>query len=412
MADTVLGNIQIQALPTANPVDGNEYLHIKQGTGDRKVTIIDAMKPHSNNKNNPHNVTKEQVQLGNVTNDAQLKINANLSDVADKATSRNNLEVYSKEESDNNLAAHVNDKDNPHDVSKEQVGLGKLQNLDISNDFREDADKYASSRALSALFRAIQNEHPVGHLHTTLNPANPSTYLLCGGVWELYAKGQALVGYNPDVPGRGVGTTFGAASKNITTANLPRHSHSVTLGGGDHVHRVVGSTGGGGAHYHSFSGSTSVFDYGTKAGATDVQGNHAHNGSTSVGGRHQHMYAGDDHLPEPWGVAQEQLFRYDAESDDDRWARAYWTSASGDHSHTITTDWQGSHAHNVSTYIGAHSHSFGGNTSVQPDHVHGVDIVSQGAPHIHSGNTDQTGGDAPFNVEQPSLVVYVWRRVS
>lgn len=41
--------------------------------------------------NNPHAVTKTQVGLANVTNDAQLKIASNLSDLADAATARTNL---------------------------------------------------------------------------------------------------------------------------------------------------------------------------------------------------------------------------------------------------------------------------------------------------------------------------------
>lgn len=68
------------------------------------VTTYDA---HIANTSNPHSVTKAQVGLGNVTNDAQLKVASNLSDVASAATSRTNLDVYSTTESDNQAIAYA-----------------------------------------------------------------------------------------------------------------------------------------------------------------------------------------------------------------------------------------------------------------------------------------------------------------
>jgi hypothetical protein len=50
-----------------------------------------ALSDHVNDTNNPHGVTKAQVGLGNVTNDAQLKIASNLSDLTDASAARTNL---------------------------------------------------------------------------------------------------------------------------------------------------------------------------------------------------------------------------------------------------------------------------------------------------------------------------------
>ena len=49
---------------------------------------------HIADTNNPHGVTKAQVDLGNVSNDAQLKAASNLSDLPNAATARSNLGVF------------------------------------------------------------------------------------------------------------------------------------------------------------------------------------------------------------------------------------------------------------------------------------------------------------------------------
>lgn len=57
---------------------------------DEKADEAD-LTAHVSNTANPHSVTKSQVGLGNVTNDAQLKIASNLSDLASASTARTNL---------------------------------------------------------------------------------------------------------------------------------------------------------------------------------------------------------------------------------------------------------------------------------------------------------------------------------
>lgn len=412
MADTTLGTIQILGLIDANPIDGNEYLVVSQGTAARKVTITDAMKPHTQNYNNPHKVTKDQVGLGNVTNDAQLKVSANLFDVADPEEARLNLDVYSTAESDDKLRQHTEDYDNPHKVTKQQVGLGLVPNKSLSDSYNTLTDTIASTPAVFALYQAIQNQNPVGAIHISLNPANPATYLLCGGVWELTAKNMALVGFDGESSSRTPGSTFGASEKSITQQNLPPHAHGVNITSQPHAHDVVGNTLGGGMHNHTFSGSTSVFDYGTRTGRTDDAGNHQHSGTTSSAGNHRHMYAGDDELQRVAEVAQNQIGRYDADSDTDQWARNYWTSYSGNHSHSFTTNASGNHDHTFSLNIGGHQHTFSGQTSVAGDHLHGINLRSKESTVSVVGNTASVGNGTPFNVEQPSMVVYVWKRVA
>lgn len=412
MANETLGTIQILGLIDANPVDGSEFLVISQGVAARKVTILNAIKPHTDDTNNPHKVTKGQVNLGNVTNDAQLKIASNLNDVADKAASRTNLDVYSKGESDSNLKQHTDDTNNPHKVNKDQVGLGLVPNKAASDAFRTVTDTLATTKAVNDLFKAIQNQNPPGSMLITTNPANPATYMLCGGVWELTSGNCALVGFDTTRPDRPVGSTFGSTTKTITEGNLPQHGHGVNITSQPHTHGVVGNTTANGGHGHSISGYTSVFDYGTKGATTEGGGNHQHHGYTSAGGNHRHMFAGDDQLNTVAEVAQDRIGRYDADSDTDHWARNYWTSYSGDHSHEFWTEWSGDHAHAVYINIGGHQHTVTGNTSNVADHIHGINFTSQASTVSVVGSTAATGGNQPLNVEQPSFVVYVWRRVS
>jgi hypothetical protein len=62
--------------------------------------------------------------------DKILTKDGNLSGITDTASARVNLEVYSQEEVDNELSAHTSRTDNPHAVTKAQVGLGNVPNVD------------------------------------------------------------------------------------------------------------------------------------------------------------------------------------------------------------------------------------------------------------------------------------------
>ena len=124
---------------------------------------------HIDDKENPHSVTKAQVGLGNVDNTSDLSkpistatqtaldLKANTADVYNKDS------VYNKEEVDDllepkldsstasttyatitNLNSHVNNKSNPHSVTKAQVGLGNVDNT-------SDANKPVSTAQQAAL---------------------------------------------------------------------------------------------------------------------------------------------------------------------------------------------------------------------------------------------------------------------
>lgn len=101
---------------------------------DRYVPLIRTVngKPLSSNIT----LSKDDVGLSNVTNDAQLKIASNLSDLGDKAVARTNIDVYSKGEVDSTLNNYVpktttvNGKALSENITlaKSDVGLSNVTN--------------------------------------------------------------------------------------------------------------------------------------------------------------------------------------------------------------------------------------------------------------------------------------------
>lgn len=99
-------------------IDGLEAIIGNQTTNKANQADLTG---HVNNRNNPHGVTKQQVGLGNVAN----------------------VEQASKVDFQN----HLNNRNNPHSVTKHQVGLGNVDNV-----------RQASYDSVEALKREFQ-EH-------------------------------------------------------------------------------------------------------------------------------------------------------------------------------------------------------------------------------------------------------------
>lgn len=387
-----VGEIQISALPQAAlPIDLSDIFHLKQGIEDKRCTLEQLLAPHSSLRNNPHGVTKTQIGLDNVINALQLVAANNLSDIVNVAEARKNLQIMSSAEVNSLIQQHINDKSNPHDTTKAQVGLSNVQNWTTSNLYNEDADKYATARAVNNLYKAVQASYPVGTIHLSMNPANPSTYLICGGTWELVSKGRALVGYSDN--SRPVGSNFGSSSVSLSSNNLPSHSHSIYLTGGNHSHGANASV----SAFDYGTKSTSSFDYGTKT--TDTTGAHTHSvsGSTNTTGAHTHGY-----------ITGYQATGASGDWDRDGHRNTVQTDSAGNHSHSISGTAASNGNHNHAVTIGSHSH-----TVAIGSHSHNVTVSVTGAgEHTHSGTTGSVGAGQAFSVEQPSFVVYVWQRTA
>jgi len=113
------------------------------------------MVAHLEDESNPHSVTKEQVGLGNVdnTSDADKPI----SDATQAA-------LNGKEDANTNIQEHIASVNNPHSVTKEQVGLGNV-------DDTSDADKPISDETQDALNdKEDANVNIQAHIASLTNP--------------------------------------------------------------------------------------------------------------------------------------------------------------------------------------------------------------------------------------------------
>ena len=83
------------------------------------TTVNAKVDSHIGNKSNPHGVTKAQVGLGNVNNtsDADKPVStAQATAIADAKAAGTNAQT--------NLTTHIQNKSNPHGVTRDQLGLG------------------------------------------------------------------------------------------------------------------------------------------------------------------------------------------------------------------------------------------------------------------------------------------------
>lgn len=127
---SVQGNIEV-----TGTVDGVDVSNFKL-----------SVDTHTNNKNNPHSVTKAQVGLGNVDNTADL----------DKPVSTATQTALNAKADISALNSHANNKNNPHGVTKAQVGLGNVDNT-------SDLNKPISTATQTAL----DDKADKVHAHTT-----------------------------------------------------------------------------------------------------------------------------------------------------------------------------------------------------------------------------------------------------
>lgn len=239
---------EIRDLPSASDITtgGGDFLHIKQGDVDRKIRVQDLFKWHTTDLSNPHNVTKAQVGLDQVVNSLQLQAANNLTDVTDTNIARNHLNVYSKPQVDTNIAAHANRVDNPHVVTKAQVGLSAVANFSYSGDYNNPSQSvYATIGAVNSVYnllpqyvRAVRGMIMMWHGNTASIPAG---WALCNGangtpnLLDRFVVGAgSAYGWGATGGAATVGHSHGGAVQGtvLTEAQIPAHAHTIAGGGG------------------------------------------------------------------------------------------------------------------------------------------------------------------------------------
>ena len=99
----------------------------------------------------------------------------------------------------------------------------------------------------------LQAAYPVGSIYLSTVATNPNT-LFGFGTWVAFGSGRMLISQDATYP---AGTTGGAATTTLITANLPAHNHTATS-------TVTDPT-----HAHTDNGAAGVF--GTTSGPDSVQ---------------------------------------------------------------------------------------------------------------------------------------------
>lgn len=99
-------------------------------------------------------------------------------------------------------------------MARKQLGAAPSNTLDATTKAYVDAIK-------SALF-------PVGSIYTATVSTNPGT-LLGFGTWTAYGAGRVIVGKAASGTFGTAGSTGGAETHTLTTAEMPAHTHTLTV---------------------------------------------------------------------------------------------------------------------------------------------------------------------------------------
>ena len=153
-------------------IDSTHVLIFIGPTMDMISKNENTLNSHINNKNNPHSVTASQVGLGNVpnviTND-QTPTYTEASALAKLVSGEKLSTAFSKiSKAITDFIAHVANKNNPHSVTKAQVGLGNCNNTS-DKDKPISTAQLAENKRIEGLTNNAQNDINT-HSSRTDNP--------------------------------------------------------------------------------------------------------------------------------------------------------------------------------------------------------------------------------------------------
>ena len=149
------------------------------------TTITNNLNAHINNKSNPHGVTKAQVGLGNVQNLAPADMPVSTAQAASIADAK---AAGTKAQTD--LSTHANRRDNPHNVTRAQLGLATT-----------DQVVFAKTTAASGFWKESDGrlKSQVENLNHTLDQICniPTVHFKMNGKYQVGTIAQSLEEIEP-----------------------------------------------------------------------------------------------------------------------------------------------------------------------------------------------------------------------
>jgi hypothetical protein len=149
------------------------------------TTITNNLNAHINNKSNPHGVTKAQVGLGNVENLAPANMPVSTAQATAIADAK---AAGTKAQTD--LSTHANRKDNPHNVTRAQLGLATT-----------DQVVFAKTTAASGFWKESDGrlKSQVENLNHTLDQICniPTVHFKMNGKYQVGTIAQSLEEIEP-----------------------------------------------------------------------------------------------------------------------------------------------------------------------------------------------------------------------
>lgn len=175
------------------------------------TTITNNLNAHINNKSNPHKVTKAQVGLGNVQNLAPADMPVSTAQATAIADAK---AAGTKAQTD--LSTHANRKDNPHNVTRAQLGLATT-----------DQVVFAKTTAASGFWKESDGrlKSQVENLNHTLDQICniPTVHFKMNGKYQVGTIAQSLEEIEPLL----------VSENNIPASQVPNQSRFETFIGED-----------------------------------------------------------------------------------------------------------------------------------------------------------------------------------
>ena len=199
--ETIIGN---QTTNKANQADltahiqnqNNPHNVTKQQVGLGNVTNVEQasksdFQHHLDNHNNPHSVTKAQIGLGNVMNVEQASktdFDAHARDTTKHVTQQERTSWNSKADG-RALTDHTGNRNNPHGVTKTQVGLGNVVNVEQASKSEFNSHSQNSTIHVTSVDKNRWNNAQLTKLTNDNGSAKTAT-----GNWDNYVESGMYTG--------------------------------------------------------------------------------------------------------------------------------------------------------------------------------------------------------------------------